>query len=394
MKIVTKLALSLITTSVVAVACADIFINKNGYHVTARSFEFGLNLTNETIVRFIGQKQTSNIIMNLDKIPAKQINTWTYKNGFVGRGDEWRPDFTADGMNDKGVSASLLYAPGITTYPEYNKNDGRKVMSVYDISTYVLTMADSTKDAIEIIKEIQWVNAGFELYTGVFVKNLPIHLSIRDKNGDSAVIEFIDGKTIIYENAKNVMTNSPSYPEQLKYAAKYSSLNITNTEMNKEFENRVIDYKKIYNMKGARPDQTALLGLPGDFTPASRFVHGTVLLDNMMDPENSTQARAQATDTLAAIATIAVDMHDLSLWYTVKDLDNLVVYYKELYFFQSTTQIIARDPAMGWNKYDLNDIDFNTLPIGFQKEYKALTYDEAKKLNIIEMSELEAKASQ
>ncbi|MBL0707420.1 MAG: linear amide C-N hydrolase, partial [Sulfurimonas sp.] len=218
-----------------------------------------------------------------------------------------------------------------------------------------------------------------------YFKNIPMHVSIRDKNGDSAVVEFIDGKVVINENAKNVMTNSPAYPDQLKNAAKYSSLKTTNTKMNKEFENRVIDYKKIYNMKSSRIDQTALMGLPADFTPPSRFVRATVLLDNMMKPQNSTHARRQAVDILGAIATIGVGYDDLALWYTVKDLDNLVVYYEELYFFQSPKKLVARDPMTGYSKYDLNDIDFNTLPMGFAKEYKALSYDEARKLKILNM---------
>ncbi len=385
MKIVTKIALMLVATSTIVSACGDIFVNKGGFHVEARSMEFGANIANEVIVRFIGQKQTSNIMINLDKIPKKQIFSWEYKNGFVGRGDEWRPAFTLDGLNDKGVSVAFLYAPGITTYPEYDKKDKRKVISAYDMPIYILTTADSTKDAVEKIKKLQWVDAGFEIYPDQFVKNIPMHLSIRDKNGNSAVVEFINGKMVVNENAKNVMTNSPAYPEQLKNAAKYASLKDTNTKMNKEFENRVINYKEIYNMPGARADQTALLGLPADFTPPSRFVRGTVLLDNMMVPQNSTHARRQATDVIGAIATIGVSYSDLALWYTVKDLDNLVVYYEELYFFQSPTQLIARDPATGYSKYDLNDIDFKTLPMGFAKEYKALSLQEAEKLKIIDM---------
>jgi len=47
---------------------------------------------------------------------------------------------------------------------------------------------------------------------------------------------------------------------------------------------------------------------------------------------------------------------------------------------------------MGWNKYDLNDIDFNIIPLGFPKEYKALTYDEAKDLNVTEVEDCNSSA--
>jgi len=385
MKLITKIALAFVASTALLNACGNIFINKGGFHVEGRTMEFGANIANEVIVRFVGQKQTSNIIINLDKIPKKQILSWEYKNGFVGRGDEWRPGFTLDGLNEKGVSVSFLYAPGITTYPKYNKNDKRKVISAYELPIYVLTMANSTKDAIAKIKKLQWVGAGFEIYPKQYFQNIPMHISIRDKSGESAVIEWIDGKTVINHNAGNVMTNSPSYPQQLKNAAKYSSLKTTNTKMNKNFINKFIDYKTIFNMKGARSEQTALMGLPADFTPSSRFVRATVLLDNMIAPQNSTHARRQATDMLGAIATIGVSYSDLALWYTVKDLDNLVVYYEELYFFQSPKKLIARDPATGFSKYDLKDIDFKTLPVGFATEYKALSYEQAKDLKIPDM---------
>jgi len=212
-----------------------------------------------------------------------------------------------------------------------------------------------------------------------------MHLSIRDKSGKSAVIEWIDGKTVINVDAGNVMTNSPSYPMQLKNAAKYSSMKITNTKMNKEFENRFIDYKTIFNMEGARPDQTALMGLPADFTPPSRFVRGTVLLDNMIVPNNSTHARMQATEIIGAVATIGIDTNDLALWYVVKDLDNLVFYSKNAYFFQAPKKVTAYDPAVGYEILDLKAINFNEIPLEWQKEYKALSAQEVKKLKIIDM---------
>ena len=385
MKILRRATLALLATTTLLNACGNIFVNKGGFHVEGRTMEFAANIANEVIVRFVGQKQTSNIIIDLDKIPNNQILTWEYQNGFVGRGDEWRPGFTLDGLNEKGVSVSFLYAPGITTYPEYNKKDTKKVISVYEMPIYILTMTNSTADAIEKIKKLQWIDAGFEIYPKQYFKNIPMHISIRDKSGHSAVIEWIDGKTVINDNAGNIMTNSPSYPTQLKNAAKYSSLKVTNTKMNKNFEKRFINYKMIFNLPGARSEQTALMGLPADFTPASRFVRGEVLLNNMLTPQNSTHARRQATDVLGAIATIGVSYKDLALWYTIKDLDNLEVYYQELYFFQSPEKLIASDPAAGYTKYSLKDIDFKTLPMGFAKEYKALTYEQAKDLKIPDM---------
>ena len=138
-------------------------------------------------------------------------------------------------------------------------------------------------------------------------------------------------------------------------------------------------------MKGSHSPQTALIGLPADFTPASRFARATVLLDNMMTPDNSTQARMQATEIIGSIATIGIDIGDVALWYVIKDLDNLVFYSRNAYFYQAPNKVTAYDPAVGYEILDLKTINFNMIPIEWEKEYKALSAQEAKKLKILDM---------
>jgi len=388
MKTITKLALSLILSSSLVSACGDIFINKGGYHVSSRSMEFGQNMAFDAFTRYVGQKQTSNIMVDLDKIPSKQIASWEYEYGFVGRGDDFRGGVVIDGMNIKGVTIAGLYLPGETQYPVYDKSDKRDVINIFDVGTYILSKARSTSDAIRKLKKLQVVGGAIEVSPGIYVKNVPLHFSIRDKSGESAIVEWIDGKTVIYENAGNVMTNAFKYNDQLKYVEKYSSLKSTNTKQNPNFKDKVIDYEKIYTMKGARTVQTALLGIPGDFTPPSRFAKATVLLDNMVVAENSTQARLQATETLGSIATIGMSYDDLNLWYAVKDLDNLIYYTRNLYYYQTNDSVYSFDPAAGYEKVELKNINFETLPQGNAKEFKALTLDEAKKLKILDISDI------
>ena len=388
MKTVTKIALGLALSASLVNACGELFINKGGYHVSSRSMEFGRNMAFDTFIRYIGQKQTSNIIINLDKIPSKQIASWSYDYGFVGRGDAFRAGVLVDGLNTQGVTISALYLPGVTRYPSYKKSDKRDVISIYDVGTYILSKAKSTNDAVKKLKNLQIVGGAIAVSPDVYVKNLPLHFSIRDKNGKSAIVEWIDGKTIIYENAGNVMTNAFQYNQQLKYVSQYSSLKTTNTKQNPKFKDKVIDYEKIYTMPDARPSQTALLGVPGDFTPPSRFAKATVLLDNMLTPKSSTQARLQATEALGSIATIGISYDDVNLWYVVKDLDNLVFYSRNLYYYQTSTSLYAFDPAAGYEKIELKNVNFKTLPIGNQKIFKALSKDEVKKLKVIDISEV------
>jgi penicillin V acylase-like amidase (Ntn superfamily) len=52
-----------------------------------------------------------------------------------------------------------------------------------------------------------------------------VHLSLADKTGDSAIIEYIGGKVKIYHSRNyTVMTNSPTFDRQLKLARDHKGL--------------------------------------------------------------------------------------------------------------------------------------------------------------------------
>ena len=366
MKFLTKIVIIGALALTTAQACSEIFINKGGKHVVGRNNELGINVAFENKFGYIGQKHKTLLLLNDSKIPQAKLKTWTTKYGHIGRAVTYGT--YADGMNTQGVSIAYQMMIG-SKYPKYNPKDKRDVISIFDIGTYVLGVASSTKEAIKLLKELQHV----ESYTQFSMHEKPIfipqHISIRDKSGHSAVIEFINGKTIIHDEAKNIMTNQPTYDWQLKNAAKYSSMKVTNKKPNPEFENRVINYSAIYNMTGAHKNQTAMLGIPGDFTPPSRFVRGSVWLDNMMAPKSSVEARAQARSLIDAIAVFAVTTKDLVLWQNIKDLDNGLYYYKNLYMFTGKDSLYANDIEQGFTKIDLNDIDFSVIPADQPKTF-------------------------
>jgi penicillin V acylase-like amidase (Ntn superfamily) len=170
MKIVTTLALGFTLGASIASACGELFINKGGYHVSSRSMEFGRNMAFDTFIRYIGQKQKSNIIIDLDKIPTKQIASWSYQYGFVGRGDDFRGGVLVDGLNTQGVTVSALYLPGVTEYPTYNKNDKRDVISIYE-------------------------NAG-NVMTNGFKYDLQLKYAMKEKSSQKRVVGFVSGSLL------------------------------------------------------------------------------------------------------------------------------------------------------------------------------------------------------
>ena len=83
-----------------------------------------------------------------------------------------------------------------------------------------------------------------------------------EPSGRQIVLEIIDGKCVFYENNLGVLTNSPSFDWQLTNLNNYVNLLPGRTELH------TLGNMSLSSFGGG----SAMLGLPGDFTPPSRFV--------------------------------------------------------------------------------------------------------------------------
>ena len=135
--------------------------------------------------------------------------TWTSKYGSViASGYEVS---TTDGMNEAGLVANVLWLVE-SEYPAY---DGRGPgLSIAAWAQYVLDNYGTVKEAVEALRAQPFT---------VVTDKVPgedrlatLHLSMSDASGDSAIIEYIGGKQVIHHDRKyQVMTNSPTFDEQL-----------------------------------------------------------------------------------------------------------------------------------------------------------------------------------
>jgi penicillin V acylase-like amidase (Ntn superfamily) len=118
---------------------------------------------------------------------------------------------TTDGVNEKGLAANLLWLVE-SKYPEM-KSD-KPTMSISLWAQYVLDNFATVDEAVSALKQ--------EPFT-VVTDKVPgedrlttLHLSMSDATGDSAIVEYIEGKQVIHHDRKyQVMTNSPAFDEQL-----------------------------------------------------------------------------------------------------------------------------------------------------------------------------------
>ncbi|NLB19556.1 MAG: linear amide C-N hydrolase, partial [Clostridium sp.] len=90
------------------------------------------------------------------------------------------------------------------------------------------------------------------------------HFFFMDAQGEKVVLEPNDGNLLAYENPYGVLTNAPEFPWHVTNLKNYIHLKPENT-----LESKFNDITVTKHGEG-----TGMLGIPGDFTPTSRFIRG------------------------------------------------------------------------------------------------------------------------
>jgi choloylglycine hydrolase len=113
----------------------------------------------------------------------------------------------ADGFNEKGLAGHMLYL----TATDFGPRDLSKPAVHAGLwLQYLLDNAADVKEALALQEKVQVVMAEANGHKAF------VHLAIEDASGDSAIIEFIDGKPVIHHGPTyRIMTNDPTYDEQL-----------------------------------------------------------------------------------------------------------------------------------------------------------------------------------
>jgi choloylglycine hydrolase len=123
--------------------------------------------------------------------------------------------------------------------------------------------------------------------------HIPIHFSIHDSSGESAVLEFLDGSTqgLWQVNPVGVLTNAPPFAWQLSNIGNYAGLSSVDAEP-------ITIGGTTYLPPG---HGSGMRGLPGDSTPPSRFIRLLFQKQFATQPANSTDASNQALHLLNTV---------------------------------------------------------------------------------------------
>ena len=127
----------------------------------------------------------------------------------------------ADGLNEAGLSARELYLAETKYGGE--ADDDHVGITVALWAQYYLDNFATVAEAVEATRSLQI--RPVELIHRGQPADAPVHVSLSDATGDSAVIEILGGRPVIHHGREHtVMTNSPIYDEQLVLLKQYQGL--------------------------------------------------------------------------------------------------------------------------------------------------------------------------
>ena len=338
-------------------ACTGIRLKaEDGTIVHARTLEFAVDLQ-------------SNVIM----VPRGYSHIGTTPDGQ--KGLEWKSKYATlgangvglpyifDGLNEKGLAVGTFYFPGTVGYMPYQPADAGKTIAPWEVGSWIL-------ENFATVEEVK-ANAGKVVVPDVVLKAWgfapPVHYVVHDASGKSIVLEYVDGKLNIHDNTLGVMSNSPTFDWHMTNLRNY--INILHTNLPPL---QLGDVKLTPLGQGS-----GMLGLPGDFTPPSRFVRAVAFTQSLLPSKTGEDAVLQAFHLLnnfdipkGAAREAEKDEHgkilaDYTTWTSASDLKR-----KRFYFRTYDNSQIRMVDLM---KMNLDSKEIITIPMKGKEVIEELT---------------------
>jgi choloylglycine hydrolase len=266
----------MLTMAAVVQACTGItLVAKDGSVIQARTEEWGaFNLESELMVIPRGTEFTG---LTPDGKPGLK---WKATYGVVSFNALGQAS-TIDGMNEKGLACSVLYLPRDTQFSPYDPVKASSTIGPQDVANWILTTQTDVEGVREYLPKINVVPVKEK---GLGDIPPPIHFLVSDRTGKTIVIQYVHGKVNIYDNPVGVLTNSPEFPWHLTNLNNYIGLTAGAKQEIKVGELELSPFGV----------GTGMLGLPGDFSPPSRFVRAVAYRNTVRPLESGYEGAMEA----------------------------------------------------------------------------------------------------
>lgn len=188
-------------------------------------------------------------------------NTHKIKNlyGCLATGQDVSGPLFADGVNEAGFAAAALYFPGLAQYDGPGSGDGgAPVIAATEVVKLLLGVCDSVERAASVLETIRIVGVPDTITGG----QAPLHWLLADARGGCMVAERTAEGLHLMENPIGVLTNSPDFPWHMNNLRNYLAVSPEQRET------------AVWGGVTLTPfgQGAGMFGLPGDYSPPSRFV--------------------------------------------------------------------------------------------------------------------------
>jgi choloylglycine hydrolase len=317
---VTTCALLLCSGFQSAEGCTGIrLVAADGTVVHARTLEFAVDLNSNVITVPRGYAR-------IGSTPdGKEGLKWKAKYASVGANGLGMP-FVFDGLNEKGLAVGVFYFPTTAGYMPYRGADAGKTIAPWEMGSWLL-------DNFATVEEVK-TNVGKIIVAGVVFKDWgfvpPAHFVVHDASAKSIVIEYVGGKLNVHENPLGLMSNSPTFDWHMTNLRNYVNFSLTNVPPTQLGPVKLEPFGQ----------GSGMLGLPGDFTPPSRFVRAAAFSQSALPSKTGSDAVLQAFHILnnfdipkGAAREREKDEHgntlaDYTLWTSANDLKAKRFYFR------------------------------------------------------------------
>lgn len=193
----------------------------------------------------------------------------------------------AEAANECGLCMAGLYFPQSASYfPPGHAADGRVTLAPYELIPYLLGGCRDCAEALRLLSRVDLAAVPFREDLPV----APLHFFLADATGAFAA-EWTKEGLAVYEDGFRVLTNEPGFPFHRENVRQYLALS-PSAPQGGTFA------------AGLRPfgEGAGAIGLPGDASPASRFVRAAFALANSACAPDPRSCVGQTFHVLGSVA--------------------------------------------------------------------------------------------
>lgn len=256
----------------------------------------------------------------------------------------------AEAANEKGLYMAGLNFPGNAWYPPA-EDAAPDAVAPYELIPLVLGSCENLAQARELLQTVQLL--GIPIAKGYPLA--PLHWHLADATG-ALVLEATKDGVHIYDDPAGVLTNNPPFPFQLAALNNFQHLSP------KPAENRFASALPL----ASYGQGMGAIGLPGDFSPQSRYVKTCFLKANARwgtTPDNAVAQFFHILDGVAMVRGSVVTPEgkcDITTYSCCIDAEKGIYYFK--------TYENNRIRAVHLHAEDLEAHGLFTFPLGDRQD--------------------------